>query len=103
MKDDKISINRFIDASAKHFPTDGDGSRFFSLLSPFSTSCLLSRLYMADLDYAADLEKIGQLVGQLEKSPVISSLDTWYHTFLAYVNKRRKAEFGESVLPTNRN
>ena len=58
---------------------------------------------MADLDYAADLEKIGQLVGQLETSPVISNLDTWYHTFLAYVNKRRKAEFGESVLPTNRN
>ena len=58
---------------------------------------------MADLDYAADLEKIGQLVSQLETSPVISNLDTWYHTFLAYVNKRRKAEFGESVLPTNRN
>ena len=58
---------------------------------------------MADLDYANDLEKIGRLVEQLESSPVISNFDTWYHTFVDFVNKRRKAEFGTNLLPANRN
>ena len=58
---------------------------------------------MADLDYANDLEKIGRLVEQLESSPVISNFDTWYHTFVDFVNKRRKTEFGKNLLPANRN
>ena len=58
---------------------------------------------MADLDYAQDLEKIGRLVSQLESSPVISSFATWYHTFVEFVNKRRKAEFGTNLLPANVN
>ena len=58
---------------------------------------------MADLDYANDLEKIGRLVEQLESSPVISNFDTWYHTFVHFINKRRKAEFGANLLPDNRN
>ena len=76
----------------------------FLSLSPFSFSTSSwSRLYMADLDYAKDLEKIGRLVGQLESSPVIGSFDTWYHTFVQFVNKRRKAEFGTNLLPDNQN
>ena len=58
---------------------------------------------MADLDYAKDLEKIGRLVEQLESSPVINSFDSWFPTFVDFVNKRRKAEFGTNLLPTNGN
>ena len=80
-------LKNYMDSSAEHFPTSGD----------------TSSLYMADLDYAQDLGTIGKLAEKMQNLDVIDSFDSWYPAFIEFVNKRRKSEFGESVLPNNPN
>ena len=78
-------LRNYMDASAKHFPTSGDSSR----------------LYMTNLTYARDLEKIGALSSKMNSLGSIEKLDSWYPAFINYVNRIRKDEFGDVLVPKN--
>ena len=78
-------LRNYMDASAKHFPTSGD----------------TSRLYMTNLTYARDLEKIGALSSKMSSLSSIEKLNSWYPAFINYVNRIRKDELGDVLVPKN--
>ena len=67
----------------------------------------ISKIYFTDLDYAADMENIWNLLGDLnqlatkDKSNISpGSVKSWLPGFVTYVNQKRAAEFGSATLPT---
>ena len=84
-------LRNHLELKGEHFPEDGQASN----------------IYLTDLDYAADMENIGNMLDEImelsnegNKNIAPGSIKSWFKAFVSFVNQKRASEFGSSTLPT---
>lgn len=89
-------LRNYLEYKEVHFPEDGYTGQG-------------SKIYFTDLDYVSDMERIADLLKNMEqlastakKTISPNSIDFWFAEFIKFVNKERKEEFGPKTLPTNK-